>query len=322
MNRIKFATAILLVLSFTMLYGCGEGKYPGWFKLTKPSKKEKPQMQAIEGTALASIDTRTITLENFKNRIQAYNSEIQASADIPDSLKKDYLIQTEEDKKRLLDGMVERELLVAEAIDRGLDQDNDLLQAIKALKEQLLFAKLIEMEKANVTVTTKEVENYYNLYKDAFSIPEERRVNMIVVGSEAKAKEILITLLQGGDFAALARANSIDKSASSGGDIGFIVQSSPFPQGDKKMMFKKFEEEALTLDLNKPSTIFKGPDGFYIIKVVEIKEARQMLLSEVYNDIQQGLLLQKQDEGLKALVGNLRKSADIIVHDELLTNTD
>ena len=32
------------------------------------------------------------------------------------------------------------------------------------------------------------------------------------------------------------------------------------------MMFAKFEEVAFDLELNKPSTIFKGPDGFYIIK--------------------------------------------------------
>lgn len=313
----------LLVLGLTMLYGCGEGGAPNWFKFGQPKPKveKEPKLEEIKGTVLSSANGRIITLEDFNNRIQAYNAEIQASKDIPDSVKPGYLIKTVEDKKRLLDGMVERELLVAEAIARGLDKDKELLQAVKALKEQLLFARLIELEKAKVGVTTKEAEDYYNLYKDVFTIPEERRVGMIVVPSEEKAKEILILLLQGGDFATLARDNSTDESASQGGDIGFIVRKSPFPQPEKKMMFKKFEEVAFALELNKASAVFKGTDGCYIIKVIEIKEARQMLLSEVYEDIQQGLLLKKQDDALKTLIGNLRKTANIIMHDNLLTNT-
>jgi len=310
---------MLLVLSFA-LCGCGEG--PGWFgrgKLGRPKPVERePRVEEVEGTLLVSVNGRRITLEDFNSRIQAYNNEIQASRDIPDSVKPDYLIKTVEDKKRLLDNMVERELLIAEAIDRRLDKDKDLLRAIKALKEQLLFAKLIEREKANVTVTTKEVEEYYNLYRDAFSIPGERRVSMIVLPTEGRAKEALIALLQGGDFAALAQSSSTDKSAAQGGDIGFIVRKMPFPQAGKKTMFEKFEEVAFTLELNELSAIFKGPGGFCIIKVTEIKEPRQRLLSEVYNDIQQGLLLKKQEEALKVLIGNLRKSSNVVVHEELL----
>ncbi len=322
MVKAKLIIWVLLVLSLTMLCGCGEGQGPGWFKSGKPQPEpeEKPEAAQVTGTVLASVSGRIITLEDFNARIEAYNNEIEASQDIPDSVKSDYLIKTTEDKKRLLEGLVERELLIAEAIDRGLDRDPELLEAIKALKEQLLFAKLIEIEKAKASVTTKEVENYYNLYKDAFKIPEERKVSMIVVPSEAKAKELLIALLQGADFAALARVNSTDESATRGGDIGFIVRKLPFPQPDKKTMFKAFEEAAFALELNKPSTVFQGPGGFYIIKVMEIKEPHQRLLSEVYKDIEQGLLLRKQDELLQTLVGNLRKSksTNIIVHDELL----
>lgn len=317
-TKTKLAISIVLVLSFAVLSGCGEGKTPAWFKFGQPKVEKAPEPEAVEGTVLTLVAGRTITLEDFTARIEAYNSEIQASKDIPDSVKSNYLIKTVEDKKRLLEGMVERELLIAEAIDRGVDKDKDLLQAVKALKEQLLFAKLVEVEKAKVKVTTKEVENYYNLYKDAFAIPEERKVSAVVLPSEARAKEILIMLLQGADFTTLAKENSTDESAGSGGDIGFIVKTLPFPQPDKKTMFKKFEEITFSLELNKPSAIFQGPGGQYIIKVTEIKPARQMLFSEVYKDIEQGLLLKKQDDSLKTLVGNLRKSGNIIIHDELL----
>lgn len=314
----KTLLLISVVFSLVIVSGCGEMELPSWLKFGQVEPEKAPDPEEVEGTLLASVNGRVITLEDFNARIQAYNAEILASKDIPDSVKPNYLIEKLEDKKGLLDGMVEREMLIAEAIERGLDQDKEVLQAVKALKEQLLFAKIIEAEKGEVRVATKEVENFYNLYKDAFVIPEERKVSMIVLPTEGKAKEILITLLQGGDFAALAKANSTDESAASGGDIGFIVQTSPLPQPDKKTMFRKFEEVAFALELNKTSAIFQGPEGFYIIKVTEIKPARERLLSEVYGDIEQGLMLKKQDEALQALMGNLRKSANIIVREELL----
>ena len=314
----RFLISIVLVFSLSMLCGCGEGKGPAWLKFGRAKVEKEPKLEEVEGTVLVSVNERITTLEDFNNRIETYNREIQASRDIPDSVKENYLIKTFEDKERLLENMVERELLISEAIDRRLDKDKGLVQAVKALKEQLLFAKIVEVERVKANVTSKEVENYYNLYKDAFAIPEERKVSMIAVAQEAKAKEILIQLLQGADFATLARANSTDESASSGGNIGFIVETLPFPQPEKKTMFKKFEEAAFSLELNKPSTIFQGPAGSYIIKVTEIKEARERLLSEVYADIEQGLMLKKQEDALKTLLGNLRKSSNVIVHEELL----
>ena len=324
MYRIKFAICILLVLSFTLLCGCGEGKLTEWFSSVKPqaSVKQEPLPEQVEGTVLASVNSRIITLEDFNARIQTINSGIETSPDIPDSVKANYLIKTVEGKKNILGQMVETELFIGEAIARGLDKDPELLKAVRAIKEQILLNKLIEAEKARVAVTTKEIENYYNSYKDIFIIPEERRLSMIVVPSEQKAKEVKIALLQGGAFAALARDNSTDESAKNGGDIGFIVQKSVLPQPDKKMMFEKFEQEAFGLELNKPSAIFKGPDGYYIIEAREIKPARQRLLSEVYNDIQQGLTLKKQEEALKSLIGNLRRGANIIVYDVLLKEQD
>lgn len=314
----KVFLSLLLVLTVTGLYGCEGWELPDWLQFSKSPAKTTIPVEPVKGTTLVSIDERVITLEDFNNRVQAFNQGVQASPDLADSIKEEYLIKTEAQKKQLLQQMVERELLIAEALERGLDQDQDVKQAIKTLKEQLLFAQLIEDEKAKVNVSPKEVEDYYNLYKEALTIPGERRVSMIVVPGEARAKELLIQLLQGTDFASLARANSTDPSAANGGDIGFIVRKMPFPQEGKKTMFAKFEEMAFSAELNQPSTVFKGDNGFYIIKVTEIKEPRERLLSEVYNDIEQGLLLQKQNEALQTLLGNLKEDANIITHEELL----
>ena len=54
-------------------------------------------------------------------------------------------------------------------------------------------------------------------YKKEFAAPEEIHAREIVVPTEAAAKDILISLLQGGDFAAAAKEKSVSPSASKGG---------------------------------------------------------------------------------------------------------
>ncbi|NQS99557.1 MAG: peptidyl-prolyl cis-trans isomerase [Candidatus Omnitrophica bacterium] len=314
----RLSVSLLVVLMLFSFSGCDQIS-----SLFNPPQKEVGAPVSafeaeVEGTPLALINGRTITLEDFSARIEAFNAEIQGSKDIPDSVKQNYLINSLADREELLERMIEKELIVAEAIERSLDKDKDVQAAMKALKEQLLFARIIESERTKAAVSAKEVENYYNIYKDVFKVPEERRVSLIVVSGEDKAKEIMIALLQGADFSTSARTNSTHRSASNGGDIGFIVQKSPLTSPDKQTSFEKLEQVAFSLELNQPSAIFKGPDGYYIIKVTELKASRERLLSEVYNDIEQGLSLKAQEEGLTALIGNLRRSANIIIYDQLL----
>ncbi len=312
--RTKTFLICVLMVSAAFLAGCGEGKMPEVFK--KP--EVKTQAPAAQGTVLFSVNGRVTTLEDFNGKIETYNSGVMAATDVTDEMKQNYLIRTAEDKKRLLNSMIETDLLVVEAQKRGLDKDADVQNALEDFKKQLLFAKIIESVRSQTSVTSKEVENFYNINKEVFSIPEERKVSVIVVPGEEKAKELLIMLLQGADFGATARENSIDPSATSGGDIGLIVRKSPYLQPGKKTMFDKLEETAFGAELNRPTTVFEGPNGFYIVKVTEVKPARERALSEIYPDIEQGLTLQKQEGALKELVGNLRKSGNVTMYDELL----
>jgi parvulin-like peptidyl-prolyl isomerase len=336
MNR--YLISLLLILSSAILGGCGEGL--NWFKFSQPKpqvKIKKPlqvsppaqpkpaqpklmQPRRVQGTVLATVNRRIITLEDFTARIDMLNKDVYATEGLSDKLKEANLIRTVDQKKDFLRQMEDEQLLVSEAIDRGIGRDKDVARAIRVFEEQLLMTKMLEAEKAKIVISSQEVNDFYNSNKVFFLEPEERKVSVIVVPGEDKGKEILMNLWQGGDFAALARANSRHESAGRGGDIGFIVPQMPFPQPGKKIMFEKFEEVAFSLGLNKDSMLFKGPDGFYIIRVTQTMPSRQKPVAEVYNDIEQALLIKKQTEALDALLGNLRKAAKIVVNEKLLTN--
>jgi len=82
----------------------------------------------------------------------------------------------------------------------------------------------------------------------------------------AKAQEIRQKLVEGGDFAALARAESNDAGSSSkGGDLGFIQRGQMVPS---------FEDAAFALPDGGLSQPVKTPYGYHLIRVEERKPTK------------------------------------------------
>jgi parvulin-like peptidyl-prolyl isomerase len=157
-------------------------------------------------------------------------------------------------------------------------------------------------------VSSKEIEDYYNTYKEQLKEPEERQIREIVVNSEQDAKDLYIQLLQGADFAALAKANSKASSAKDGGDLGFIKK------GQKTVQFDSAAFADL-LEAGKISNIFNTSEGYSIIKLEAKKGGKQKPLSEMWDDIKRGLTFLKQQQTIEELIGKLSQAAKIEVYD-------
>ena len=221
-------------------------------------------------------------------------------------------INTREKKINYLKNeVIKRVLLYQEALDRGLDRNPDIQRTLEETKQQLLVLQLVKDEADKVNVSASEIEDYYNRFKGELKEPEERRIREIVVSTRTQAKEILIRLLQGEDFATLAKEYSIASSAEEGGDLGFITLG-------KK--FKEFDEVAFsdTLEVGQVSSVFKGPDGYYIIKLEGKRGGRQKSLSEMWNDIKRALTFLKQQQRIEELVGKLSRNAKIEIKEDLI----
>lgn len=306
MGKFGWIVTITLVFSLSLL-GCE--KLPEFLKFGRPKEVEVARFppSVEEGEVLARINDRVITLDEFNQRIEA----------LPEELKDIYL-KDPEAKSAFLDELINRELLIKEAIDRRLDQDEEVARLITAFKDQILVESIIARESEKVKVIPAEVESFFNVYKDRFVVLEERKVRTIVLATEEEAKSVLIELLKGVDFAALAKEKSIGPAKENGGDIGFIVRKTAFTPPDKKTMFPQFENAAFSLDLGRVSSIVKGPDGYYIIKLEEKKGAKQRTLYEVWDDLEKEILVMKQRQVIAELVDNLRKKAKVEIRKVLL----
>ncbi|MBL7081483.1 MAG: peptidyl-prolyl cis-trans isomerase [Candidatus Omnitrophica bacterium] len=292
-----FAFCFLVVTC--VLVGCEN--LPNPFAKKAKEKTESPLV--ITGTLIAMVNNMPITLEDLNEEIINYNALVSEERPelriVTPSQRLDYLKNE----------IVRRSLLYQEAQDRGLDRNPDVQRALERTKQNLMVMELVKEEANKVTVGSTEIENYYNQYKDELKEPEQRHIREIVVLTEAEAKDVLIQLLQGTDFSTLAHLHSKTASARKGGDLGFISPGKRFEQFDKIA----FSE---TLEPGQLSSIFKGVDGYYVLKLEAKRGGKQRTLSEMWDDIKRGLTFLKQQQQLENVVGELSRKARIEIYED------
>jgi peptidyl-prolyl cis-trans isomerase SurA len=154
----------------------------------------------------------------------------------------------------------------------------------KQTKEKMMTDRLIGSKLSRVSVSTREVKDFYETYKDSIpDQPEAVKLSHILLeigpssetldSLKSRAERIRELAQSGEDFARLASAYSDDPSGERGGDLGF------FKKGD---MIPKFEEVAFALDPGELSQVVETQFGYHIIKVEEKRDeevhARHILL--------------------------------------------
>lgn len=296
MKRELIALAVVCTFLGT-LAGCDK------FNSTDNSKLAPRTVSAASvippsGAVVVKVNNVAIGLNDLNEEINAFNASLP-----PDSASAK--ITTRDAKiEYLKKEVVPRILIYENALDKGLDRNEAVRQDVEKNKREILVRKNVESIFGNITVTAKEVEEFYNASKDQFKDPDERQISMIAVGTEQEARDLLIRLLQGEDFAILARSNSKAASAKDGGNLGFVKPGKFSPQFDAVA----FSE---TLDLNKPSSIFKTPDGYCIVKFDATRPGKQKTLAELEEGINNYLLASKRQAAIVELTDKLMREAKI-----------
>jgi len=253
------------------------------------------------GKVVAKVNNIPIGLDDLNQEIEIYNSMVPA--DSPE-LK----ISTLEKKiDYLKNEMVRRTLLYQVALDRKLDKEEDYIEALEKAKLDILVMELVKREAEDIDLTSREIEDYYNTYKDRFRAPEEISIREIVVPSESEAKDILGELSKGKDFSSLAKSRSKSKSARSAGSLGFISGEG---------LFKNMADAASMLPIGKPSAVFQGPEGYYIIIVEARRKGEQIPFVQAQEDIRRGLTFLKQQQRIEEIIAKSASQSKIEVYEK------
>ena len=142
----------------------------------------------------------------------------------------------------------------------------------RVLEEQLLVEKVRQSRFQNIKVSRREVEQFYNQYRDSLprlkeSVDISHILKVVKPSAEAQARayqkidSIKALLDAGADFAKLAETESDDPaSAVRGGDLGLIGRGEFVPE---------FETAAFALNDGEISGIVQTQFGFHIIQMME-----------------------------------------------------
>jgi peptidyl-prolyl cis-trans isomerase C len=195
--------------------------------------------------------------------------------------------------------------------ERGLDRTSFMAGA----ERNLVVGKYIDDNiTSKVTVTPEEAAEYYKAHTEEFRHPDMVRtshiLSMVAQGSSAeqdrlarqRAEAILDRAKKGEDFAKLARENSMDSSASQGGDIGYVARGQLDPA---------YEAVAFSLEVGTLSDPVRSGAGYHIIKVTDKKKEGLATLDESRDQLNDFLKNEKASRQLQQLVDQLRTEAKI-----------
>lgn len=155
----------------------------------------------------------------------------------------------------------------------------------------------------------EEINAFYEENKNAYGASERVHARHILVAvpkgakkeveakAKAEAESLLAKIQSGGDFEALAKAQSADTiSAKKGGDLGWI---------SKGKMVAEFEKAAFALI--KPKEIsgpIRSPYGYHLIQLIEhkaaetrpLKEVRDLVIEQLQREKGQQLFVEKSEQ--------------------------
>lgn len=154
----------------------------------------------------------------------------------------------------------------------GMSIDRIRRELRDEVRKSLMSQRLQEKNFGKVEATKREVEEFYNTYKDSIgTIPEKVVIYHIFQNPKAseklkkkfydKASALLDSIKAGKDFSQLAKLYSDDPgSAKQGGDLGFVK---------KGVFYPEFEEAAFKLKVGEISGVVESPVGYHIIQMLE-----------------------------------------------------
>ena len=195
--------------------------------------------------------------------------------------------------------LVNREILMQEALRRGLPNRPDIKAQIAVAQQTVVLRALIEDFVKNNTPTDAEVTARYNaLIKDAGG--KEYHLHHILVDNEQQAKDLIAKIKAGASFEDLAKQYSKDPgSGKNGGDLDW---------SDPKAYVPEFADAATHLQKGQMTdTPVHTQFGWHIIRLDDTRDITPPPLEQVRPQIVQ----QIQQEKLQAFEEGLRKNAKV-----------
>ena len=284
---------LLAIRLFTLLVGVIGGSLLFLTGCTPPPE---------EGV-VALVNGRQITQTEFEARW----------GELAEATKARY--EKEGGKRRFLDELITRELLMQEARKLGLDQNDAIRDRAQRYKEQLILDELLKDRiKTKIELSSEELDAFYEQHSQELLTPLKVRVSQMLLPNISAAKDLEKQINQGGHFAQFAQRYSIDeKSKAKGGDLG------PYR---KDLVVPEVDEVVQTLKPGFVSAPIKTDAGYYLVMVSSLDTEIIQADVAVRERLRQELLNEKRRKRFDDVIVDIRAKATIRLKDASRFVTD
>lgn len=278
MSRKQLSAAVMVMIVGAALVGCNFGGFGG------------------KDTA-ATVGNSKISVEDLTARLAAFPPQYQQA------------LQQKENRLKVLDQMIDEEVVLEAARRQGFDKNKELEKQIKTSERQMLLNFFVQekIDKA-ITVTDDDLRNYYNANSAQFKEAELRQLSHILVKTPAEAQAILKELKAGKDFATLAKAKSQDATAQNGGQLGWVQRGQLVPA---------FEQAGFAIGKKGGlSDVVQTQFGYHIIRLEDARMRPRYDFEQVKEQIRQMVTTEKKKTMTADLLTTLKKDIKVSRKDE------
>jgi len=240
---------------------------------------------ADDSTVIATVNGKPVTEAVF-NVLQTEIAQRSRGAKIP--------------KEKLIEELINRELLYQEAEKKQLGKKPDIAPNLKFLRLSLLSQADIQDFIKNNPVSDEEIKAEYEKMSSG-SEATEYKARHILVKKEDEAKTIIGKLQKGVKFEELARTHSTGPSKTKGGDLGWFSPNQMVPP---------FSEAVVALKKGEYTTTpVKTQFGWHVILLENSRKKNPPPFESVKARIRSSLQMQK----IQKHIEELRKNATIVM---------
>jgi parvulin-like peptidyl-prolyl isomerase len=269
-----------------------------------PAAAVKPAPPAV---VLARVGDETITVEEFTLEMARRGGRIPGQ------------FATVEQRRALLDEMIQQRAALAQARAEGLDRDLEYRATIERMLTTQYLQAHLEPELEKIEVSAEEIAAFYAAHQDEFLTPERIRVAWIFLGVSAKAdaaqvEKVRQRLVAARDeasklgaetrnFGAIARNISEDPATRYvGGEIGWIY----LDQAESYRWGPDVVRNSFALPApGALSDVLRHEKGWYLLKLIEREEAKPTPIEKLSGGIRSRILKERREAARAAFYAHL-----------------
>jgi peptidyl-prolyl cis-trans isomerase C len=188
-------------------------------------------------------------------------------------------------REQIKKSLIEREVLMQEAIKQGYDKKPEVRQALDSARQAIVVNQLARDYIAKNPVSDADIKAEYDRFAKLQAGEKEYHLRHILLTTEAEAKAVIAKLKGGSKFEDLAKQSKDTGTANTGGDLDWASPSA-FPP-EFAAGFTKLPKGGYT------DTPVKTSAGFHVIKVDDVRAVKVPAMDEIKTQIAESLTQSK-----------------------------